>query len=127
MPLFLFIFHILLHTYIHLITFIHYIYPSPFAIAITISISSSRVSSVGENLPVVPSRESNSGLPYSKPTRYQLCHAAPDFSLAWLEAACYFSESGQAQLETNRFKKGCAKYVVLYYPRSEFERTFNVY
>ncbi len=31
MPLFLFIFHILLHTYIHLITFIQYIYPSPFA------------------------------------------------------------------------------------------------
>ncbi len=29
------------------------------------------------NLPVVPSRESNSGLPYSKPTRYQLSHAAP--------------------------------------------------
>jgi hypothetical protein len=26
---------------------------------------------------VVPSRESNSGLPYSKPTRYQLSHAAP--------------------------------------------------
>jgi hypothetical protein len=26
---------------------------------------------------VVPSRESNSGLPYSKPTRYQLIHAAP--------------------------------------------------
>jgi hypothetical protein len=25
---------------------------------------------------VVPSRESNSGLPYSKPTRYQLSHAA---------------------------------------------------
>jgi hypothetical protein len=25
----------------------------------------------------VPRRESNSGLPYSKPTRYQLSHAAP--------------------------------------------------
>jgi hypothetical protein len=25
----------------------------------------------------VPSRESNSGLPSSKPTRYQLSHAAP--------------------------------------------------
>jgi hypothetical protein len=33
---------------------------------------------------VVPSRESNSGLPYSKPTRYQLSHAAPDpDSRAW--------------------------------------------
>jgi hypothetical protein len=32
---------------------------------------------VGKHLPVVPSRESNSGLPYSKPTRYQLSHAAP--------------------------------------------------
>ncbi len=31
----------------------------------------------GDNLPVVPSRESNSGLPYSKPTRCQLSHAAP--------------------------------------------------
>jgi hypothetical protein len=31
---------------------------------------------LGKNLPVVPSRESNSGLPYSKPTRYQLSHAA---------------------------------------------------
>ena len=28
----------------------------------------------GTDLPVVPSRESNSGLPSSKPTRYQLCH-----------------------------------------------------
>jgi hypothetical protein len=31
----------------------------------------------GTDLPVVPSRESNSGLPSSKPTRYQLSHAAP--------------------------------------------------
>jgi hypothetical protein len=30
-----------------------------------------------ESLPVVPSRESNSGLPYSKPTLYQLSNAAP--------------------------------------------------
>ncbi len=34
------------------------------------------------NLPVVPSRESNSGLPYSKPTSYQLSHAAPKLSHA---------------------------------------------
>jgi hypothetical protein len=31
----------------------------------------------GTDLPVVPSRESNSGLPSSKPTRYQLSQAAP--------------------------------------------------
>ncbi len=31
----------------------------------------------GWNLPGVPSRDSNSGLPYSKPARYQLSHAAP--------------------------------------------------
>ncbi len=42
-----------------------------------LSISSLLVCSVGNHLPVVPSRESNSGLPYSKPTRYQLSHAAP--------------------------------------------------
>jgi hypothetical protein len=42
-----------------------------------LSISSSLVCSVGKHLPVVPSRESNSGLPYSKPTGYQLSHAAP--------------------------------------------------
>ncbi len=53
--------------------------------------------------------------------------AQHDFSLAWLEAAWYFSESGQVQLQTSRFKKGCVKCVVLYYPRTEFERTFNVY
>jgi hypothetical protein len=31
----------------------------------------------GKTLPVVESRESNSGLPYSKPTHYQLSYAAP--------------------------------------------------
>jgi hypothetical protein len=75
MPLFLFIFHILLHTYIHLITFFQYIYPSPFAEASLHIVIACKLS--GKNLPVVPSRESNSGLPYSKPTCYQLCHAAP--------------------------------------------------
>jgi hypothetical protein len=42
-----------------------------------LSISSSLVCSVGKHLPVVPGRESNSGLPYSKSTRYQLSHIAP--------------------------------------------------
>jgi hypothetical protein len=42
-----------------------------------LTISSSLCQLSGENLPVVPSRESNSGLPYSKPTCCQLSHAAP--------------------------------------------------
>jgi hypothetical protein len=44
-----------------------YIHPSPFAEA-SLHILIACVLS-GENFPVVPSRESNSGLPYSKPTR----------------------------------------------------------
>ncbi len=86
MPLFLFLFFIFLrHTYNHSITFVQYIYPSPFAeaslhffIACTLS---------GDDLPVVPSRESNSGLPYSKPTRYQLSHAAHNWSMFLIEDA----------------------------------------
>ncbi len=31
----------------------------------------------GKNLPGVPSRDLNSGLPYSRPAHYQLSHAAP--------------------------------------------------
>ncbi len=42
-----------------------------------LSISSSLCKLIGENLPVVSSRESNSGLPYSKPARCQRSHAAP--------------------------------------------------
>jgi hypothetical protein len=52
-----------------------YIHPSPFAEASLHFLIAFVLS--GENLPVVPSRESNSGLPSSKPTRYQLSHAAP--------------------------------------------------
>ncbi len=48
------------------------------------SISSSLCKLSGKTLPVVPSRESNPGLPYSKPTRYHLNHAAP-FLLASLQ------------------------------------------
>jgi hypothetical protein len=74
MPLFLFIFHIL-----YILTFIQsqFIHPSPFAEASLHFFIACMLS--GEDLPVVPSRESNSGLPYnySKPTRYQLSHAAP--------------------------------------------------
>ncbi len=53
--------------------------------------------------------------------------AQHDFSLAWLEAAWYCSESAQARLETGRFKKGFVKCILLYYPSTEFESTFNVY
>ncbi len=60
--------------YIHTITFIQYIHPSPFVEAPLHFFIASMLS--GKHLPVVPSRESNSGLPYSKPTRYQLSHAA---------------------------------------------------
>ncbi len=64
-----------IHTYIHPITFIQYIYPSPFAEASLHLLIAFKLS--GEDIPVVPSRESNSGLPSSKPTHYQLSHAAP--------------------------------------------------
>jgi hypothetical protein len=60
-----------IHTFIQS----QYIHPSSFAEA-SLHILIACVLS-GENFPVVPSRESNSGLPYSKPTRCQLSHAAP--------------------------------------------------
>jgi hypothetical protein len=41
----------------------------------------------GRNLLGVPSRDSNSGLPYSKPARYQLSHAAP---WRWASANVYY-------------------------------------
>ncbi len=46
--------------------------------------------------------------------------AQHDFILAWLEAAWYCSESGQARLEIGQFKKGFVKCVLLYYPGTEF-------
>ncbi len=74
MPLFLFLFLIfyayILHTFIQS----QFIHPSPFAEASLHFFIACMLS--GEDLPVVPSRESNLGLPYSKPTRYQLSHAA---------------------------------------------------
>ncbi len=77
MPLFLFIFHILQHKYIHSITvtFIQHIYPSPFCGVSLHFLIACKLS--GKNLSVVPSQESNSDLPYSKPTRYPLSHATP--------------------------------------------------
>jgi hypothetical protein len=53
------------------------IYPSPFAEASLHFLIAYKLG--GKNLPVVPSRESNWGLLSSKPTRYQLSHAAPQF------------------------------------------------
>jgi hypothetical protein len=60
--------------YIHSITFTQYIYPSPFAeVSLHLFIA---FKLGGKNLFVVPSREMNWGLPYSKRARYQLSHAA---------------------------------------------------
>jgi hypothetical protein len=71
MPL-IFVYFSYFMTYIHSFNHIH---PSSFAeVSLHIFIAG-KLS--GKNLPVVPSRESISGLPYSKPTRYQLSHAAP--------------------------------------------------
>jgi hypothetical protein len=68
--LFIFIF-----LYIHTFIQSQFIRPSPFAEASLHFFIACMLS--GEDLPVVPSRESNPGLPYSKPTRCQLSHAAP--------------------------------------------------
>ena len=77
MPLFLFIFCFHNLQYRHTFNPIHTIHISV-AVRRGLSPSPHRfVSSVGKTVPVVPSRESNSGLTYSKPTRYQLSNAAP--------------------------------------------------
>ncbi len=69
MPLFLLIFEILqCIQYIYSITFIRR------HIMSFLCISPSLVSSVGKPPGGVPTRESNSGLPYSKPTHYQLSY-----------------------------------------------------
>ncbi len=74
MPLFLFIFHIFFFYNIHTIIQSHSY--NSFAESSLHLLIACKLS--GTELPVVPSRESNSGLPSSKPTRYQrLCHAAP--------------------------------------------------
>jgi hypothetical protein len=78
MPLFLNLFFFIqyrryIHTIIHS-SFINIRWgPSPY-------LHSCRLS--GRNLHGVPSRDSNPGLPYSKPARYQLSHAAPKLSHA---------------------------------------------
>jgi hypothetical protein len=67
-------------TYNHSITFIQYIHPSPFAEVHLHLLIAGQLS--GKNLLGVPSRESNSGLPYSKPTHYQLSYSTPSLSCA---------------------------------------------
>jgi hypothetical protein len=69
MPLFLFIFHIFydIHTFIHSITFIQYIYPSPFAEVSLHFLIACLLS--GQKRPCGAEQRLNSGLPYSKPTQ----------------------------------------------------------
>ncbi len=89
MSLFLFNFHIFynIHTYIHTIH-------SSFAIRWGLSPFLHRWFAQLGNLLVVPGRESNSGLPYSKPTRYQLSQAAPyDIALRLWEYICIKSNT----------------------------------
>jgi hypothetical protein len=74
MPLFLFIL-IVYSKYIHSIPFIQYIRPSSFAVVPLHLLIAGQLG--WKNLPGVPSRETNSGLPYGKPTQYQLSYAAP--------------------------------------------------
>ncbi len=75
MPLFLCIFIILLQ---YIQSFTHNIRWGP-----SLYLHSCRLS--GQNLPGVPSRDSNSGLPYSKPAHYQLSCTAPYCAaLHWL-------------------------------------------
>ncbi len=71
------------------------------------------------NLPRVPSRDSNSGLPYSKPVLYQLSHAAP-----WTEPSCTLTEPRRTLTEPRRTlncseEKSCMgggyRYVMLLY------------
>jgi hypothetical protein len=63
--------------YVH--TFINHIHTAHMSVAIRRGLSPSlhRFEAQWESLLVVLSRESNSGLPYSKPTLYQLSNAAP--------------------------------------------------
>jgi hypothetical protein len=64
--------------FLYFITYIQHNYSITFIQSIRRGLSPSphRLWLSGKDLPVVPSRESNPGLPSSKPTRYQLSHAA---------------------------------------------------
>jgi hypothetical protein len=71
-----FVYFLYFKLHIHLLNHIHTIH---FSVAIRQGLSPylHRWSAQWENLPVVPSRESNSGLPNSMPALYQLSNAAP--------------------------------------------------
>ncbi len=86
--LFFIVFFYNIHTYIYSITFIQYIYPSPFAGASLHLLIAWKLS--GKTLPVVPSRESNSGLPYIKVipfSAFMCCH-----SLKWVPTVWELSQ-----------------------------------
>ncbi len=68
-----------LHTFI--ITFIQYIYDLSIGYP-SIHQFHHCLFAQRENLPGVPSRDSNSGMPYSRPAHYQLSYAAPLLSYA---------------------------------------------
>ncbi len=53
----------------------------------------------------------------------------PSTTLAWpgWKQPAIPVEVDTARLETRRFKNGFAKWVLLYYPRSEFKSVVNVY
>ncbi len=74
MPLFLnFIFLYKIDTFVHH-SFINILAEAPISV-------SSQLSAQWAELHGMPSRNTNSGLPYSKPARYQLSHAAPSHQL----------------------------------------------
>jgi hypothetical protein len=64
---------------IHSYTFMHTVTFAEFRSSFFIAASSGRGPPVSTGM---PSRDSNSGPPYSSPTRYQLSHAAPLLSHA---------------------------------------------
>ena len=102
MPLFLIF--IIFNNHSH-ITFIH---PSSFAEACLLVSSSRFFAQQEKNLHEVPSRESNSGLPYSKPTRYQLSHAAPYDDIT--QCRVNHPMSGNIVTLTNKFFSGPRPY-----------------
>ncbi len=60
--------------YFEILLCIQYIHPSPLAVVPLHLLIADQLS--GKNLPGVPSRVSNSGLPYSKPTHYHIKYYA---------------------------------------------------
>jgi hypothetical protein len=96
MPLFLFIFIFYnIHTFIQS----QYFHSSAFAEASLHVLIACMLS--GEDLPAVSSRESNSGLPYSKPTRCQLSHAAPYLAQCFNNKTLYKIFPIQCQKQPN--------------------------